>query len=125
MVASNLKRLSRMELLYTCLSNFVIYLHKNGYDDKLKGLEQYYGPNDMNVVIYYKKSNPEDDCINTILNDANQLLKSCEGEFDEVKPVSAPHPRKKGTDDSYRRRQPSFKDQIRRRDGFESPSEPC
>lgn len=84
MVASNIKRLSRMELLYTCLSNFVIYLHKNGHDDKLKGFEHYYDPNDMNVVIYHKKSDPEDDRIKTILDDADNLLKACEGGFDEV-----------------------------------------
>ena len=55
MVASNIKRLSRMELLYTCVSNFVTYLHKNGEDDKLSGLEHYYDPNDMNAVIYHKR----------------------------------------------------------------------
>ena len=84
MIASNIKRLSRLELLYTCLSNFVIYLHKNGYDDKLRGLEHYYDPNDMNAVIYHKKSEPEDNRIQVILNDADNLLRSCEGSFDEV-----------------------------------------
>ena len=38
MIASNIKKLSRMELLYTCLSNFVKYLHKNKEDDKIEGL---------------------------------------------------------------------------------------
>lgn len=84
MVASNIKRLSRMELLYTCLSNFVIYLHKHGYDDKLSGLEHYYDPNDMNAVIYHKREDPEEDRLQTILNDADGLLKTCEGGFDEV-----------------------------------------
>ena len=84
MVASNIKRLSRMELLYTCLSNFVIYLHKHGHDDKLSGLEHYYDPNDMNAVIYHKREDPEEDRLQTILNDADGLLKACEGSFDEV-----------------------------------------
>lgn len=84
MVASNIKRLSRMELLYTCLSNFVIYLHKNGHDDKLQGLEHYYDPNDMNTVVYHKKGDPEDERIQMILNDADRLLRSCEGSFDEI-----------------------------------------
>ena len=84
MVASNIKRLSRMELLYTCVSNFVIYLHKTEGDEKLAGLEHYYDPNDMNAVIYHKKAEPEDDRLQTILNDADRLLTSCEGGYDDV-----------------------------------------
>lgn len=84
MVASNIKRLSRMELLYTCVSDLVTYLHKTEGDDKLSGLEHYYDPNDMNAVIYHKKFESDDDRIQTILNDADKLLLSCEGGYDEV-----------------------------------------
>ena len=84
MVASNIRRLSRMELLYTCVSNFVIYLHKTEGDTKLSGLEHYYNPNDMNAVIYHKRQEDEDDRIQTILNDADKLLSFCEGGYDDV-----------------------------------------
>lgn len=84
MVASNIKRLSRLELLYTCVSNMVTYLHKTEGDDKLSGLEHYYNPNDMNAVIYHKRLECEDDRIQTILNDAQSLLKACEGGYDDV-----------------------------------------
>ena len=85
MVASNIKRLSRMELLYTCVSNFVTYLHKNGEDDKLSGLEHYYDPNVMNAVIYHKRVDSGDDNrIKTILDGADRLLKACEGGYDDV-----------------------------------------
>ena len=84
MVASNIKRLSRMELLYTCVSNFVTYLHKAEGDGKLAGLEHYYDPNDMNAVIYHKKTDPEDNRLQTILSDADKLLSSCEGGYDDV-----------------------------------------
>ena len=84
MVASNIKRLSRMELLYTCVSNLVMYLHKTEGDEKLTGLEHYYDPNDMNAVIYHKRSESDDDRIQTILNDAFRLLSECEGCYDDV-----------------------------------------
>lgn len=84
MVASNIRRLSRMELLYTCLSNFVTYLHKTEGDEKLSGLEHYYDPNDMNEVIYHRKEDSGEDRIQTILNDADRLMKACEGGYDEV-----------------------------------------
>ena len=74
-----------MELLYTCVSNLVTYLHKSEGDGKLSGLEHYYDPNDMNAVIYHKRVNDGDDRIQTILDDADRLLKSCEGGYDDVK----------------------------------------
>jgi hypothetical protein len=84
MVASNIKRLSRMELLYTCVSNLVSYIHKTEGDLKLAGLEHYYDPNDMNAVIYHKRLEDEDDRIQTILDDAKRLLESCNGGYDDV-----------------------------------------
>lgn len=84
MVASNIKRMSRMELLYTCLSNFVTYLHKTEGDKKLAGLEHYYDPNDMNAVIYHKSDIPASERIQTILNDIDKLMPLCEGGYDDV-----------------------------------------
>lgn len=84
MVASNIKRLSRLELLYTCVSNFVTYLHKTEGDGKLSGLEHYYDPNDMNAVIYHKRLESEDDRIQTVLDDAKHLLEICNGGYDDV-----------------------------------------
>ena len=84
MVASNIKRMSRMELLYTCLSNFVTYLHKTEGDKKLTGLEHYYDPNDMNAVIYHKSDIPASERVQTILNDIDKLMPLCEGGYDDV-----------------------------------------
>jgi hypothetical protein len=84
MVASNIKRLSRMELLYTCLSNFVTYLHKQKEDDKLEGFEHYYDPNDYNRVIYHQRNNDYAERLQTILADADRLLEKCNGGYDEV-----------------------------------------
>lgn len=41
MIAANIRKLSRIELLYTCVSKLVIYLHNNKKDALLKGMEHY------------------------------------------------------------------------------------
>ena len=84
MVASNIKRLSRMELLYTCVSNFVTYLHKTEGDAKLSGMEHYYDSNDMNAVIYHRNGESVESRMKAILQDAEKLLSVCEGGYDDV-----------------------------------------
>lgn len=53
MVEANIRKLSRMELIYTCISKLVIYLHRNGRDDLIGHMAHYYDPNDLNRVIYH------------------------------------------------------------------------
>lgn len=84
MIASNIKKLSRMELLYTCLSNFVKYLHKNKEDDKIEGLEHYYDPKDFNQVIYHQRQEDYASRLAGILSDADSLMKKCSGGYDGV-----------------------------------------
>lgn len=84
MVASNIKRLSRLELLYTCLSDLVCYLHKNGGDDKIHGMEHYYDPADYNRVIYHQRSEDYESRLKTVLTDADQLILRCNGGYDEA-----------------------------------------
>lgn len=73
-----------MNNLYTCVSKFVIYLHKNKRDSLLAGLEHYYDLNDFNRTFYYSNSNETADRIKVILEDADKLLMSCGQEFDDV-----------------------------------------
>lgn len=84
MIEANIKNLSCAELLYTCLSKFVIYLHKDKQDPLLAGLEHYYDPNDFNRTFYYSNSGETTERIKVILEDADKLLMSCGQEFDEV-----------------------------------------
>lgn len=84
MISSNIKRLSRLELLYTCLSNFVVYLHKNKHDDLIKDIMHYCESDDYNKVVYHNKSEGTDKKIATILSDASKLLLQCEGSYDNV-----------------------------------------
>lgn len=83
MVASNIRKLGRMELLYTCVSDFVTFLHRMGMDELLAGMEHYYDPGDYNRVIYHSRSEEAGQRINQILADADKLLTVCEGTCDE------------------------------------------
>lgn len=84
MIESNIRRLSRMELLYTCVAKLVSYLHKEGKDNLLEGLEHYYDPNDFNRVIYHSRNEDASKKISDILKDADLLLDRCGGSYDEV-----------------------------------------
>ena len=83
MVASNIRKLGRMELLYTCVVDLVSFLRRTGMDGLLGGMEHYYDPNDYNQVIYHSKSEDASDRIKQILADADKLLAECEGACDE------------------------------------------
>lgn len=84
MIEASIRRLSRMELLYTCNARLVIYLHKNGFDHLLSGLEHYYDPDDYNKVIYHNRSEESSEKILKLLNDADKLLDLCKTDFDDV-----------------------------------------
>lgn len=58
MIESNIRKMGRLELLYTCLSNLVKELHRDGKVELLEGLEHYAEPDDRNRVIYHNKELP-------------------------------------------------------------------
>lgn len=74
MIASSCKRMSRLELFYTCVSNVVQLLHRLGNDDMLKKFEHYLEDNDKNDVIYRCKPNDTDQRLSAIAKDAVSLL---------------------------------------------------
>lgn len=84
MIEANIRRLSRMELLYTCISKLVCYLHKNGKDDLLNGMEHYYDPNDFNQVIYHNREKETAEKLTVLLMDADTLIEVCSEHYDEV-----------------------------------------
>ena len=85
MISSNIKRLSRFELIYRCISNLVKYLHKNGYDDIIEGMEHYYDDNDFNQVTYHNKSSSMEEKTQTLLKDAGILLEKCGKQFENIR----------------------------------------
>ena len=84
MIEANIRKLSRMELLYTCIAKLVRYLAKNAQHIDLDGLKHYIDPNDYNRVIYHSRSEDADERMLTLLKDADKLFELCGAAFDEV-----------------------------------------
>ena len=82
MVASNIKKLSRLELLYTCVANLVKLLYKNK-EDIPESMRHYYEPNDCNKVIYHMKSMGIEEKVAQVLYDASLLIKKCSSDYDK------------------------------------------
>lgn len=76
MVASNIKKMSRLELLYTCVANLVKRITEN--EGEIPGhLKYYMEENDRNQIIYHNRSEETDSKIETVLRDARTLLGLC------------------------------------------------
>ena len=81
MIESNIRRMGRLELLYTCLSNLVKELHRDGKVELLEGLEHYAEPDDRNRVIYHDSDTPQSERLQKVIDDAMQLLPKCAEEY--------------------------------------------
>ena len=84
MIAANIRKLSRAELLYTCVAKLVIYLHKNSKDELIKGFEHYCDPNDYNKTFYYTNGSGMEEQLKTILEGADRLLSAYGTEYDDI-----------------------------------------
>ena len=83
MIESNIKTMSRLELLYTCLSNLIKTIDRDGNTDMIKGLENYCDPNNRNKVVYYERKTPQSERIQKVINDATNLLPKCKELYEE------------------------------------------
>lgn len=77
MIESNIRKLSRMELIYTCISKLAMYIDKTDGSILPDGLRHYTDPNDFNRVIYHQRSTDADGRMEQLLADADQLLLLC------------------------------------------------
>ena len=84
MIEANIRRLSRMELIYTCISKLVSYLHKAGRDDLIGHMAHYYDPNDFNQVIYHCSDIDAEARFSVLLSDADLLLDRCGSSFEDA-----------------------------------------
>ncbi|MEI3281843.1 MAG: transposase [Enterocloster sp.] len=55
MIESNIRFLSRMELIYTCISKLIVYLTKNAPDKVSEQMKHYADPNDYNRIFYHQR----------------------------------------------------------------------
>jgi len=83
MVASNIKKMSRLELLYTCTSNLVNACKKQG-ELLPERLEHYLSSEDKNQMIYHNKSDETQDKITVVLADAAAAVALCGSRYDEL-----------------------------------------
>lgn len=84
MIESNIRKLSRMELLYTCISKMVVLINKSDAKAIPEQLKHYADPNDFNQVIYHQRSTETDDRMQILLNDADTLLSICSPNYEET-----------------------------------------
>lgn len=84
MIESNIRFLSRMELIYTCISKLVVYLIKNHSEKIPVQLERYADPNDYNRLFYHQRNDDMDQIIQMLLADGDCLLELCKSDFEEV-----------------------------------------
>jgi len=82
MVASNIKYMSRLELLYTCVASLAKEIKKQ--DGHLpESLLHYTESDDRNRIIYHNRSEETPEKISTVLGDAKLLVELCGSDYDE------------------------------------------
>ena len=81
MIEANIRKMGRLELLYTCLANLVHEIAKDGRSDLLGGLDSYKNPCNRNQVIYHDSKTPQDIKIQKIIDDAVDLLPKCKEDY--------------------------------------------
>lgn len=81
MIESNIRKLSRMELIYTCISKLAMAMKKSNHPLP-EELNHYTDTNDFNQVIYHQRSTDFDSRMNLLLDDAEKLLKISSSGFE-------------------------------------------
>lgn len=74
MIAANCKRMSRLEIIYTTVSNAVRLFHRLGLDEQIPAeLLHYLNEDDRNEVIYYCKGEDVSSRLDTVIKDATTM----------------------------------------------------
>lgn len=84
MIEANIRRLSRLELIYTCIAKLVRYMNKNGTEFDHEVFDHYLDPDDYNRFIYHSRNDDVDDRMLALLKDADTLIELCKGGYDDV-----------------------------------------
>jgi len=83
MVAANIKKMSRLELLYTCVANLAKCMKHNDDDAFPKSLEHYIADDDHNKVLYHNRSEDTDSKISQVLKDSALIITACGSRYDD------------------------------------------
>ena len=83
MVAANIKKLSQLELFYTCVCNLAKVMDKRGIELPTEQ-KHYLEKDDDNLVIYHNRNQDTLERIQTVVKDGEILLALCEGNLDDT-----------------------------------------
>lgn len=74
MISSNCRKMSRLEIIYTCVANMVKAMHRIGEEELLTGLLHYLDEEDRNNTIYRLKEEETSQRLNQVISDAAKLI---------------------------------------------------
>jgi hypothetical protein len=75
MVSSSCKKMSRLEMIYTCVANMVKTIYRTGEYQNLKNMEHYLDEDDKNDTIYHRKNEEISGRLQAVIDDATILIK--------------------------------------------------
>ena len=75
MVSSSCKKMSRLEIIYTCVANMVKAVYRTGEYQNLNNMEHYLDEDDKNDTIYHRKNEELSGRLQTVIDDAALLIK--------------------------------------------------
>ena len=84
MIEANIKRMGRLELLYTCLSNLVKTISRDGILVLPERFGAYADPGNRNKVVYYAKDIPQEQRLQKVIDDATRLLPLCRESYGDT-----------------------------------------
>lgn len=83
MVAANIRKMSLLELFYTCVANLAKVMTQRGFElpDEQK---HYLEKDDDNRIIYHNREQDTLERISDVMHDGEKLLNICSGDFDDT-----------------------------------------
>ena len=83
MIASNIKKMGRLELLYTCVANMANVMKKQGDPSFPEVLLHYTEADDHNRILYHNRSEDTETKTTQVLKDAALIISACGSRYDE------------------------------------------
>ena len=84
MVSSSSKKMSRLEILYSCVQNMIKAINRTGENQLLKNMEHYLNEEDRNETIYYRKSEEISSRLQQVIEDATTLISKLDDAYFEL-----------------------------------------
>src|SRR5574344_760141 len=84
MVSSSSKKMSRLEILYSCVQNMIKTVNRTGENQLLKNMEHYLNEEDRNETIYYRKNEEISARLQQVMEDENTLMAKLDDAYFEL-----------------------------------------